>query len=90
MTTPIKRNLSIGVNVKEAGNLPKVGRHLAAFLKTVDHDHGPFDVNIAVSVEPTDASAIGPIELPQGDEEMPQTIEIVYMDRGDVDPEGAD
>ncbi|NOU98441.1 hypothetical protein [Paenibacillus planticolens] len=78
-----KRSLSLGINVKDVRNLPKVGRHISAFLKSVDHDHGPFDVNIAASVEPTEAAAIGPVELPAADDKPPQEFEVVYLVGGE-------
>jgi hypothetical protein len=87
----IKRTLSIGINVKDVRKLPKVGVDIAKFLKSVDIDHGPFDINIAVSVEPTEAGIIGPIEFPKAGDELPQTIEIVYVDSDDgADPEGVE
>lgn len=82
----IKRALSIGINVKDIRKLPKVGRDIAKFLKSVDHDHGPFDVNIALSVEPTEAGAIGPIELGA----QTQGIEVIYENKDEENTEGGD
>lgn len=82
-STRIKRTLSIGINVSDVRKLPKVGRDIAAFLKSVDHEHGPFDVNIAVSVEPTEATAIGPIEY----EPKTQVIEVIYEKADEEDEE---
>ncbi|MGF9711675.1 hypothetical protein [Paenibacillus naphthalenovorans] len=86
----ISRALTIGINVNDARKLPQAGRHLAAFLKSVDHDHGPFDINVVVSVEPTVTSAIGPVELP-ADDGADQTVEVIMLG-GDFDglTEGAD
>jgi hypothetical protein len=87
-----KRALSIGVNVSALDKLPKAGVFVARFLKSVDDDHGPFDVNIAISVEPTEESRIGPIEFPNGSAgNDTQTIEIVYVNGDDENaPEGSE
>lgn len=59
-----KRQISVGINVTNAEDLPKVGGYLAKFLDRVDIPHGPFDVDIVLSVEPTDATGIGPANIP--------------------------
>lgn len=89
---PSRRSLTVGINVGDVRRLPQVGRHLAAFLKTVDHDHGPFDINLAVSVEPTVAGAIGPVEFPNSSDDLAPQIEVIYVDGGEdfTLPEGAD
>jgi hypothetical protein len=83
--TVIGRTLALGINVSEADQLPKVGRYLAKFLTEIDHPHGPFDLNLVVSVNPTDASAIGPVEIPTTQDEPQITVEIVQVD--DIDGE---
>jgi hypothetical protein len=82
-----KRALSIGINVSALDKLPKAGVFVARFLKSVDGDHGPFDVNIAISVEPTEDARIGSIEFPRAGEETPRIIVITKGDGDDFDYE---
>lgn len=48
----IERKMTLHINVDSPLELPKTGRHVADFLKRVDHDHGPFDVKIEINVSP--------------------------------------
>jgi hypothetical protein len=48
----IIRRLTLGINVNDAGDLQKAGRQLDRFLKQIDYAHGPFDLDMAVSVNP--------------------------------------
>lgn len=48
--TRINRNISVGINVGTAAELPKLGEQLAKFLRKVDVEHGPFDVTIGLQV----------------------------------------
>lgn len=75
---PEGRTLSIGINVDAASKLPKVGEYVAKFLTNLTEKHGLFTVNIAVSVEPTEASAIGPVE-PTNDDDGYSEMEIVFI-----------
>ncbi|MCM3784360.1 hypothetical protein M3231_15355 [Neobacillus mesonae] len=75
---PEGRTLSIGINVDAASKLPKVGEYVAKFLTHLTEQHGLFTVSIAVSVEPTEASAIGPIE-PVNDDDEDSDFEIIFI-----------
>jgi hypothetical protein len=81
----IPRHMTLGINVENVADLPKAGRQMAAFLKSVDHDHGPFEIDIVVSVNPlkpehfVDLSSRGN----SGD-----TIEIVFVPDESGDDEG--
>lgn len=55
--TQIKRKLAVGISVTGVKELPSAGRKLAEFLRSVDHDHGPFEIDIAVSVGAAEAPA---------------------------------
>lgn len=46
----IPRKLAIGLTVPNLNALPGAGKKLAAFLAAVDHAHGTFELDIAVSV----------------------------------------
>jgi hypothetical protein len=70
-----ERKISVGINVKSPANLPQLGERLAAFFRALEPEIGPFDVSLAVSVNPTDAAAIGPIEYPKDERD----IEIVFI-----------
>lgn len=74
MTKPNARNITIGINVKSASSLPKVGAHLSAFLSAIEEYAGPADINLAVSVNPTPAAAIRPVE---------SESEVVYVTESD-------
>lgn len=90
--TRIPRTMMIGINVDSADRLPRVGRQLAAFLKSIDHDHGPFDVKLAVAVEPTKESEIEPFEFPDNTDGLTERPVEVFLISGDDDmhTEGAD
>lgn len=50
MSGPINRTISVGLNVEDAAQLPKLGDQLARFLRKLDAEHGPFDVVIGIAV----------------------------------------
>ncbi|GGF88160.1 hypothetical protein [Paenibacillus abyssi] len=78
-----ERKISVGINVKSAASLPRLGAQLQAFFSAIEEYVGPADINLAVSVNPTPAAAIGPIEYPQ---EPPRDIEIIFVpDEGERD-----
>lgn len=79
---PESRVLSIGINVSDAKKLPKVGEYVAEFLSNLTQEHGLFTVNLALSVAPTESSAIGPIEYPNSSGGNGE-IEIVFIPEGD-------
>lgn len=79
---PESRVLSIGINVSDAKKLPKVGEYVSGFLSNLTREHGLFSVNLALSVEPTESSAIGLIEYPNNNGGNDK-IDIVFIPEGD-------
>jgi hypothetical protein len=53
----------MAVNVKDANRLPKLADQLAYFFRTIEPDVGPFDVELAVCVNPAAGEAIGPVSV---------------------------
>lgn len=49
--TRIQRRLTIGVNIASA-DIRKTARDLDEMLKRIDHAHGPFEIDVAISVNP--------------------------------------
>lgn len=78
---PETRKLTVLINVSDARRLPQVGGHLAKFLTALTKDHGLFNVEVALSVEPTQYTAFGPAEMPP--EELDMQIEIVSEEESD-------
>lgn len=72
------RSISIGINVKTASSLPKVGAYLSAFLRNVEEYAGPADISLAVSVNG------GTVGLPQDDSEI-SVVFIPAQDEGERD-----
>ncbi|CAM2954328.1 hypothetical protein PASE110613_09375 [Paenibacillus sediminis] len=66
------RRISVGMTVDNVRELPKASAQLKRFLTEIDVDHGPFDLNIVVSV--------GGYDFP--------TIEIVAADVVATEEEG--
>jgi hypothetical protein len=77
------RRLSLGINVKQPKDLRSAGRYLNGFLKEIDHEHGPFDIEIGLSVNGNPPQASPPDE---------PKYEIVFIpdDGGDYEEEGVD
>lgn len=44
------RRISVGITLDTVKDLPKAGAYLKRFLTEVDVPHGPFDLNIVMSV----------------------------------------
>ena len=57
VTNPIKRRLSVGLSVGSVKDIPKAGVYLKRFLDEVDIAHGPFALDVVMSV--------GGAELPE-------------------------
>ncbi|MNV07209.1 hypothetical protein D3C71_976290 [compost metagenome] len=66
------RRISVGLTVDNVKDLPKAGAQLKRFLTEVDVDHGPFDLNIVVSVGGYDFPTF---EIVAVAEEQPQITE---------------
>jgi hypothetical protein len=47
-----ERKLSIAMNVGKDEELPKSGRNLSEFINILESDHGEFDLDIQVGVNP--------------------------------------
>lgn len=47
---PIVRNMTVGLSVDRAADLPRVGRQLAQLIAAIDNDHGAFDVTLDINV----------------------------------------
>lgn len=77
----IIRRLSLGVTVKDAKELRASTKTLTEFIKRIDHDHGPFDVEVGVSVGVSPAPAQSRKSLED------QIIEVIYVD-GPEDDDG--
>ena len=60
----VKRKITLSIGVNDAQELPKLGRHLNAFFREVDDNHGTFDIDIELIVnwpESLARGASGPI-----------------------------
>lgn len=55
---PSIRRMSIGINVAKASQLTKTAEQVDAFIQRIDHDHGAFDIDIIVSVNPLSAEQL--------------------------------
>lgn len=44
------RRISVGITVEDVKDLPKAGVYLKRFLNEVDLPHGPFHLNVVLSV----------------------------------------
>jgi hypothetical protein len=72
-----ERRIALGVNVKDAKELPQVGRYLSRFIKEIDGDHGPFNLTVELIVAPMGTSALPPAEIPKDDDKP--NVEITYI-----------